>query len=199
MQVRVLFFGVLKDIVSRSAETLDLPEGAVAADVVKHYERFVSAKNGILSSVAISINQEYSNPNTTLHAGDEIALLPPVSGGSHRALITRERIDPNALVAEIKHPEDGASVVFEGVVRNHSRGRRTLFLEYAEHRSGARGDEEIGWIILGRREETHAIALATLPAGTHRSAGVAHVRFNSSAQALASRRRRTRVALTTRR
>ncbi|PYV56659.1 MAG: molybdopterin synthase [Acidobacteria bacterium] len=130
MQVRVLFFGVLKDIVSRSAETLDLPEGAVAADVVKHYERFVSAKNGILSSVAISINQEYSNPNTTLHAGDEIALLPPVSGGSHRALITRERIDPNALVAEIKHPEDGASVVFEGVVRNHSRGRRTLFLEY---------------------------------------------------------------------
>src|SRR5947208_1667695 len=64
---------------------------------------------------------------------------------------------------------------------------RTLFLEYAEHRSGARGDEEIGWIILGRREETHAIALATLPAGTHRSAGVAHVRFNSSAQALASR------------
>src|SRR5437588_4487576 len=130
MQVRVLFFGVLKDIVSRSAETLDLPEGAVAADIVKHYERLVSAKNGILSSVAISINQEYSSPNTTLHAGDEIALLPPVSGGSPRAQITRERIDPGAIVAEIKHPEDGASIVFEGVVRNHSRGRRTLFLEY---------------------------------------------------------------------
>jgi MoaE-MoaD fusion protein len=130
MQVRVLFFGVLKDIVSRSAETLDLPEGAVAADIVKHYERFVSAKNGILSSVAISVNQEYSSPNTTLHAGDEIALLPPVSGGSHRAQITRERIDPGALVAEIKQAEDGASILFEGIVRNHSRGRRTLFLEY---------------------------------------------------------------------
>jgi len=130
MQVRVLFFGVLKDIVSRSAETLDLPEGAVAADIVKHYERFVSAKNGILSSVAISVNQEYSSPNTTLHAGDEIALLPPVSGGSHRAQITRERIDAGALVAEIKQAEDGASILFEGIVRNHSRGRRTLFLEY---------------------------------------------------------------------
>src|SRR6266700_3523033 len=130
MQVRVLFFGVLKDIVSRSAETLDLPEGAVASDIVKHYERLVSAKNGILSSVAISINQEYSSPNTTLHSGDEIALLPPVSGGSPRAQITRERIDPGALVAEIKHPEDGASILFEGIVRNHSRGRRTLFLEY---------------------------------------------------------------------
>jgi MoaE-MoaD fusion protein len=130
MQVRVLFFGVLKDIVSNSAETLDLPEGAVAADIVKHYERFVSAKNGILSSVAISVNQEYSSPNTTLHAGDEIALLPPVSGGSHRAQITRERIDAGALVAEIKQAEDGASILFEGIVRNHSRGRRTLFLEY---------------------------------------------------------------------
>src|SRR5947208_14987178 len=96
MQVRVLFFGVLKDIVSRSAETLDLPEGAVAADVVKHYERFVSAKNGILSSVAISINQEYSNPNTTLHAGDEIALLPPVSGGSDRPVVAGAARSPDA-------------------------------------------------------------------------------------------------------
>jgi molybdopterin synthase catalytic subunit/molybdopterin converting factor small subunit len=130
MQVRVLFFGVLKDVAARSAETLELPEGAVAADVVKHYERLVSKDKSFLSSIAISVNQEYSSPETTLHSGDEIALLPPVSGGSPRALITRKRIDPNALVAEIKHPEDGASVVFEGVVRNHSRGRCTLFLEY---------------------------------------------------------------------
>jgi molybdopterin synthase catalytic subunit/molybdopterin converting factor small subunit len=129
MQVRVLFFGVLKDIASRSAETLDLPEGAVAADVIKHYERLVSA-NKSFSSIAISVNQEYSSPTTTLHQGDEIALLPPVSGGSLRAQITRDRIEPAALVAEIKHAEDGASVVFEGIVRNHSRGRRTLFLEY---------------------------------------------------------------------
>ncbi|MBI3410052.1 MAG: Mov34/MPN/PAD-1 family protein [Planctomycetes bacterium] len=64
---------------------------------------------------------------------------------------------------------------------------RTLFEEYAEHRTGARGDEEIGWVILGRREETEAVALATLPAGTQRSAGVAHIRFNSNAQAIASR------------
>jgi molybdopterin synthase catalytic subunit/molybdopterin converting factor small subunit len=130
MQVRVLFFGVLKDIAARSAETLELPEGAVAADVVKHYERLVVTRKGLLSSVAISVNQEYSSPETRLHGGDEIALLPPVSGGSPRAQITRERIDPTALVAEIKQAEDGASVVFEGVVRAHSRGRRTLFLEY---------------------------------------------------------------------
>jgi len=64
---------------------------------------------------------------------------------------------------------------------------RTLFEDYAEHRRGFRGDEEIGWILLGRREGREVLALATLPAGADRQAGVAHVRFNSNAQALASR------------
>jgi len=63
----------------------------------------------------------------------------------------------------------------------------TLFEEYAAHRKGARGDEETGWILLGLRETHEAIVLATLPAGADRNAGVAHVRFNSSGQALGSR------------
>lgn len=63
---------------------------------------------------------------------------------------------------------------------------RTLFGEFAAHRAGARGEEEIGWMLLGVREDDHALILATLPAGTQRSAGVAHVRFNSTAQALGS-------------
>ncbi len=135
MQVRVLFFGVLKDFASRSTEVLELPEGAVAADVLKHYERSVG--KGILSSVAISVNQEYSAPEARLHAGDEIALLPPVSGGTSRARIIREAIDAAAIADEIKRGEDGACVVFEGVVRNHSRGRRTLFLEYEAYEAMA--------------------------------------------------------------
>ncbi len=64
---------------------------------------------------------------------------------------------------------------------------RTLFEEYGSHRRSERGDEEIGWVLLGLREETEALVLATLPAGASRSAGTAHVRFNSSAQALGSR------------
>jgi proteasome lid subunit RPN8/RPN11 len=64
---------------------------------------------------------------------------------------------------------------------------RTLFSEFQNHRRTARGDEEIGWVLLGVREARHALVLATLPAGAQRSAGVAHVQFNSSAQALASR------------
>jgi hypothetical protein len=64
---------------------------------------------------------------------------------------------------------------------------RTLFEEYAAHRESSRGHEETGWVLLGLREVSQAIVLATLPAGTESEAGVAHVQFNSSGQALASR------------
>jgi len=64
---------------------------------------------------------------------------------------------------------------------------RTLFEEYAAHRDSPRGEEETGWVLLGLREADEALALATLPAGTEREAGVAHVRFNPLAQALGSR------------
>lgn len=64
---------------------------------------------------------------------------------------------------------------------------RTLFSEYASHRKSDRGSEEIGWVLLGLREADRVVVLATLPAGAERDAGEAHVRFNSDAQALASR------------
>ncbi len=64
---------------------------------------------------------------------------------------------------------------------------RTIFQEFSAHRQSARGEEETGWVLLGVRESAETIVLATLPAGTERNAGVAHVRFNASAQALASR------------
>jgi proteasome lid subunit RPN8/RPN11 len=64
---------------------------------------------------------------------------------------------------------------------------RTLFEEYTAHRGEARGKEETGWVLLGLREADEAIALATLPAGTEREASIAHVRFNSTGQALGSR------------
>jgi len=64
---------------------------------------------------------------------------------------------------------------------------RTLFEEFAAHRAEERGEEETGWVLMGQREQAHAVVLATLPAGAERDASVSHVRFNSMAQALASR------------
>jgi len=129
MQVRVLFFGILKDLVGRSSDELTLPEHSKAGDVVEHYSRNASLK-AMLGSIAVSVNQEYAKLDATLKSGDEIALLPPVSGGAPRATITREVIDSARIAAEIRQPEDGAVAIFDGIVRNHSRGRRTRFLEY---------------------------------------------------------------------
>jgi len=141
MQVHVLFFGVLKDLTGRSSEALTLPERATAGSVLDHYEQQFSSLKGSLSSIAISINQQYARRDDALRSGDEVALLPPVSGGSSDdeflVKLVRERIVPHELVPALERPEDGAIVIFDGVVRNHSRGRRTLYLEYEAYESMA--------------------------------------------------------------
>ena len=139
MQVRVLFFGALKDLAGCSSEALTLPDDATAGDAVEHYATRLPSLKAALHSIAISVNQEYATPDHRLNPGDEVGLLPPVSGGSTMrddevstgcVAITREKIELERVLAKIKHPEDGAVVVFEGVVRNHTRNRRTLFLQY---------------------------------------------------------------------
>src|SRR5262249_13965552 len=73
------------------------------------------------------------DPEVKLSANDEIAFLPPVSGGRAQTRVTREKIDVKTIVDEAKKDEDGATVTFEGIVRNHTRGRRTLYLEYESY------------------------------------------------------------------
>ncbi len=133
MQVHVLFFGMLKDLTGRESESLNLPENATLEDVLNHYEEQIPRLKDFAASMAMSVNQEYSGLDTKLNPGDEVALLPPVSGGksnSAHCAIVHEAIDSQSVVEKIKHPEDGAAVIFDGVVRNHTRGRRTLYLEY---------------------------------------------------------------------
>jgi molybdopterin synthase catalytic subunit len=138
MQVRVLLFGVLKDIAGGSSDVISLPDEATAADVLDHYERKLASHAALLASVAISVNQEYVPGDHPLRAGDEVALLPPVSGGSdsHDQIyvrLVRERIIPHDIIPALEKPEDGAIVIFDGIVRNNSRGRLTDYLEYESY------------------------------------------------------------------
>ncbi len=80
--MQVLFFGVLKDVVGRASESVELREPATVADVLEHYQQRVPGLRKLLPAVALSVNQHYAGPGTVLGANDEIALLPPVSGGS---------------------------------------------------------------------------------------------------------------------
>ncbi|MGO8796448.1 MAG: molybdenum cofactor biosynthesis protein [Candidatus Sulfotelmatobacter sp.] len=130
MRVRVLFFGVLKDLVGKASDSVELPDGSRVRDVLSHYADQVPKVTGVLSSIAVAVNQQYAGMDTELKTGDEIALLPPVSGGTGKAAIVRQVIDTATTLSQIKRGEDGAAVVFEGVVRNSTRGRRTLYLDY---------------------------------------------------------------------
>ena len=138
MRVRVLFFGMLKDRMGKSSDLLELPDGASIRDLLAHYETEVPRLRESLPALAVAVNQVYASPEAKLKAGDEVALLPPVSGGSANetvqparyASIVRNPIDSQQVLNSIKRGEDGAALVFEGVVRDQSRGRKTRYLEY---------------------------------------------------------------------
>jgi len=140
MKIGVLFFGVLKDVVGRSGETVDLPEGARVREVLFHYAREAPRFEAMVPSLAIAVNQEYSEADRALREGDEVGLLPPVSGGSAEGgevRMVRERIDTEAVVGRLKRPADGALVIFDGVVRDNTRGRHTLYLDYEAYEAMA--------------------------------------------------------------
>jgi MoaE-MoaD fusion protein len=167
MQIKVRAFGILKERLGEGAIPVELPEDATVADLLAQIENGTTSFRGI----AVSVNAEYARGGDVLHDGDEVGLLPPVSGGrgpeeptaapaaaepagptaaeldEYGAMalllsgikgripvvsvgLQREPIDAHALTRQAKDAEDGAVVVFDGIVRNNSRGRRTLYLEY---------------------------------------------------------------------
>ncbi|MGD0788166.1 MAG: molybdenum cofactor biosynthesis protein MoaE [Terracidiphilus sp.] len=147
MQVRVLPFGVLRDWLGASSATVELPEGATVAELLERLSagQVPPQSAQLLRSIAVSVNAEFATSAQELRAGDEVGLLPPVSGGAapaektrvgggeeqpRTALLTHAPIDAERLIAAAKKGEDGAVVVFDGIVRNNSHGRRTLYLDY---------------------------------------------------------------------
>ncbi len=144
MQVRLLFFGMLKEIAGHDSESLELPAGSRVSDLLANCASRSPRLKQYLPSVAVAVNEEYGQPGAELHDRDVVALIPPVSGGAgavsaaaQRAWIVHRKIDTQTIVDSLKRPEDGAVAVFEGIVRNHSRGRRTLYLDYEAYESMA--------------------------------------------------------------
>jgi MoaE-MoaD fusion protein len=140
-RVKVLAFGVLREALGAEPLAMDLAEGATVGDLLTELGRVHPRLT--LRGIAVSVNAEYARASHPLLPGDEVGLLPPVSGGaahgntldesksaSGLVRLTREVIDAAPLVADARHGEDGAVTVFDGIVRNHSRGRKTLYLDY---------------------------------------------------------------------
>lgn len=137
MRVRVLFFGQLKDITGKSEEEVQVEEGSDLEGLFERYAGRFPRLGAMRRAVVLSRNREFADGSARLSDGDEVAFLPPVSGGSPEdepaaewVAIVREPIDTCGLVSRLQRGEDGAVVVFEGVVRNHSGEKATLYLEY---------------------------------------------------------------------
>lgn len=138
MRVRVLFFGQLREIVGASEEEAELSEGSKVEDLFERYGRRFPELIAFRASAAVSVNREYAGWRAALSAGDEVAFLPPVSGGQQQATgaaadlfaLAREPIRGSQITDEMKAPEGGALVVFDGFVRDNFKGRQTLYLEY---------------------------------------------------------------------
>jgi molybdopterin synthase catalytic subunit len=138
MRLRVLCFGRLRELVAPEI-VAELSSPATVADLWRSLLEQYPALAPYGRSIAIAVNQAFASSSTPLSEGDEVALLPPVSGGlpeqvlplvSAHARLQREAIDLAALRTQIRDVEDGAVCVFDGIVRNHTRNRRTLYLDY---------------------------------------------------------------------
>lgn len=135
MKIVVLFLGPARTLTGRDREDLDLHETASLAELSENlfgrYPRLAAARQ----AVRFAVNQEYSTANTVLHAGDEVAVIPPVSGGrdSEMVEITEGPIRLDALVEHVTDPSCGAVVTFQGDVRAEGGDDALVALEYSAY------------------------------------------------------------------
>jgi MoaE-MoaD fusion protein len=134
---------MLRDIVGRQEEEIEVEAGSCLGWIFERYANQFPRLGELKSSIVLARNHQFSDRSVVIGEGDEIAFLPPVSGGSGRYTqqifdaeqgyffaLTREPIDTAGVAKRLLRGEDGAVVNFEGVVRNNTKGRRTRFLDY---------------------------------------------------------------------
>ena len=123
MRVRVRLFAALRERAGSGSVDVELPEDAVVGDVW--------AALGLGDEPAgllYALNRGYSEKTAPLSPGDEVAVIPPVSGGGFA--LSEEPLSLEAVAAEVKADEAGAIATFVGTTRARSRGRDVLYLEY---------------------------------------------------------------------
>ena len=160
MRVNLLFFASLADIVGSRELSLDIPDGATVGDLLSRLEADYPRLTDYRSILLTAVNQEYVEFGHPVKDGDEVALFPPVSGGQTSAdertrrgpdqfyQITFDPIDTQRISRELLRDEDGAVTVFEGVVRNNSKGKATQYLVYEAYEGMALSKmEQIGAFI----------------------------------------------------
>jgi len=135
MRIGVRLFAGLRELAGARAVDVELPEGATAGDVWPALE-LGDEPQGLL----IAVNKVYVPRDSVLSAGDEVALIPPVSGGAFR--LSEEQLSLEAVVSEVGSDQAGAIATFTGTTRAHSRGRDVIRLEYEAYEGMAEAEME---------------------------------------------------------
>ena len=130
--VRMLFFAHLQDVAGSHEMTMELPAQATVEEAADMLAMRNARFDRLLSQARVAVNAEFAKPSAVLHDGDEVAWMPPMSGGSADAppLLTDGVIDLAELSRAVEGSGFGAVVTFAGNVRDHARERRVLHLEY---------------------------------------------------------------------
>ena len=148
MKVNVLFFGITHDLTGCAQEQVDLPEGENLEGLRRHYEtRFprLLSVGKFAPPRGQSGDRRRTQPPCATATRWRSCLRSAAARASDFFRITRDPISAADLARQLRAPQDGAVVVFEGIVRNHSRGRATLYLEYEAYEPMAiRKMEELG-------------------------------------------------------
>ena len=160
IQVNIRFFAGLRERTGTQGLTITLPEGATVADAVRKASEAAPGGLQVRGNIMYALNREYANADAEVHDGDELALIPPVSGGApmhvglpddfQNVIITEEPLDSEMFTRYATTDEDGAVVTFLGVTRNNNEGRRVEYLEYEAYRPMA--DEQMQAIIAEMKE-----------------------------------------------
>ena len=135
MEVTVRLFAMLRERAGASELTLELPEGARVRDALAELAELRAD-----IPVVMAVNREYAADDQVLDPGDELALVPPVSGGEaavQHARVTDERLSLDSLVERVRDPRAGAVVTFQGVTREVERLEYEAYLEMAEGKIAA--------------------------------------------------------------
>ncbi len=164
MTLRVRLFAFLRERAGRDAVELELPAGATVADALAELAREPGLGEALAgTSVRLAVNREYANSGTAIEPGDELALIPPISGGAAprlHARVSAEPLSAETLTHLVADPAAGAVVTFQGVTREVERLDYEAYTEMAEERIAA---------ILAECAERHGLLAA---AAEHRVGAV---------------------------
>ena len=191
MRVAVKLFGAVREAAGAKELAVDLPEGATLRDL----RDLLAAQHPIFEALgerlAVSRNLEIARLDAPVRDGDEVAFLPPVSGGAGACTLSGRPLDPAEVAARVSGPGMGGVVSFVGAVRDHARGRAIRHLEYEAYPAMAEREmeriaveAERRWpgtrLAIAHREghlEIGEIAVVVVAAAPHRAEAFEACRF----------------------